>query len=129
MASSGDRLGAGTWALLALRFAVELVLFAAPLVIAVRSLGGAVGVALGLVASAAVIVLWGAVLSPRRRIDAPRAARVTLELVLVAAVSIGFALTGRGALALALLAAEAIGVGGLWLLGLPPGTDVGAEQR
>jgi len=73
MASSGDRLGAGTWALLALRFAVEL--------------------------------------------------------VLVAAVSIGFALTGLGPLALALLAAEAIGVGGLWLLGLPPGTDVGAGQR
>jgi len=130
MERSGDKgLGATAWALLTLRFLVELVLFAAPLVIAVRTLGGFWGVALGVAASAVVTVLWGLLLSPRRRFDVPLAVRVTIELLLVVAVTVAFIATGLVTPALALLVAEGISVGGLWLLGLPPGADAGAPSH
>ncbi len=127
--SDDGGLGATAWALLALRFLVELVLFAAPLVVAVRTLGGFWGVMLGVAAAAAVTVLWGLLLSPRRRVDVPLPVRVTIEMLLVVAVAVAFVVTGLVITALALLLAEGISVGGLWLLGLPPGADAGAPSR
>jgi hypothetical protein len=118
--------GALVLTLLALRFLVELALFAAPVVIGASALGGVVGVGLGLVAFAVVVTVWGLLLSPKRRYDAPLGVRVALELGLMVAATAGLALTGHGGWALALLAAELVSVVALAALGLPPGSDVGA---
>jgi hypothetical protein len=127
--SNEDGLGVATWGLLTLRFLIELVLFVAPVVIAVRALGGFVGFAVGVAAAAVVIVLWGVLLSPRRRVDPALSVRVAIEVLLVLAVAWGFAVTGLVTAALALVVAEVVTVGGLWLLGLPPGSDVGDPSR
>lgn len=117
--------GALTWAFLALRFLVELVLFASPIVIGVRVLGGAPGVVAGVAASAVVAVLWGVLLSPRRRIDAPLGVRVLVEALLFLVVASGLAWCGLAPLAVALVVVEVVVVAWLWWRGLPPGADAG----
>jgi hypothetical protein len=121
-------LGALGWTLLTLRFVVELVLFVSPIVIGVRALGSPVGLLVGVAAAAVVVVVWGWLLSPRRRVDPPLGVRVVLELVLVVAAAVGLAATGLAAFALAFVVAEVVVLGWLWALGLPPGTDVGAQR-
>jgi hypothetical protein len=119
--------GALTVALLGVRFLVELALFAAPTVIGAVALDSAVGVVLGLLVSAAVVVLWGLVLSPKRRWDAPRGVRVALELGLIGAAGAGLALVGLEIWGVVLVAVELVSLGWLAALGLPPGTDVGSS--
>jgi hypothetical protein len=112
-------------ALLALRFVVELALFAAPVAIAWSALGGVLGLAAGVVGAALVATVWGLALSPRRRFDAPLAARLLLELTLMAAAVVGLALTGQLVWAAALAVGEVVDLGALALLGIAPGSDVG----
>lgn len=116
-----------TWTLLALRFLVELALFFSPVVIARRAVDGLGGLALGVVVAVAVAVVWGLVLSPRRRVGAALGVRVAIEAALFLAAAAGLALTGLTAYAVALLVVEVVVVAWLWALGLPPGTDVDAS--
>jgi len=120
--------GALAWTLLALRFLVELALFVAPVVVAVRMIGGVIGVLVGIAVAVVVIALWGVLLSPRRRVDAPLAVRVGLEGALVIVVALALSATGLGVEALVLVVLEVVVVMWLWSMGLPPGTDVGAES-
>lgn len=122
-----QRTGAVAWALLALRFLVELALFFSPVVIGRRAVDGVGGIAVGLVVTVAIVVVWGLLLSPRRRVDLPLAARVVIESLLFLGAAAGLAATGLVALAVALLVVEVVVVGWLWLLGMPPGSDAGAE--
>ncbi len=118
--------GALAWTLLALRFLVELALFAAPVVVAVRMIGGVIGVLVGIAVAVVVMALWGVLLSPRRRVDAPLAVRVALEGALVIVVALALSATGLGVAALVLVVVEVVVVMWLWSMGMPPGTDVGA---
>jgi len=113
--------------LLAVRVVVELGLFAAPIAIAWSAVGGAAGVGIGIVGTAVVTTLWGLMLSPRRRFDAPRAARVGLELLLMVAAVVGLAATGHVLWAWLLAVGEAVDLVGLALLGIAPGDDVGSD--
>ena len=113
--------------LLALRFVVELGLFAAPVAIAWSAVGGAAGVAIGIVGTALLATVWGLTLSPRRRFDAPLGARVGLELLLMVAAVVGLAATGHSLWAALLAAGEVVDLVGLALLGIAPGTDVGPD--
>ena len=118
--------GALAWTLLALRFLVELALFAAPVVVAVRMIGGGIGVLVGIAVAVVVMALWGVLLSPRRQVDAPLAVRVALEGALVIVVALALSATGLGVAALVLVVVEVVVVMWLWSMGMPPGTDVGA---
>ena len=113
--------------LLALRFVVELGLFAAPVAIAWSAIGGAAGVAVGIVGTAVVATLWGVTLSPRRRFDAPLAVRVGLELLLMVAAVVGLLATGHALWAWLLAGGEVVDLAGLALLGIAPGDDVGPD--
>ena len=72
-------------------------------------------------------MVWGLVLSPRRRVGAALGVRVAIEAALFLAAAAGLALTGLTAYAVALLVVEVVVVAWLWALGLPPGTDVDAS--
>ena len=115
------------WTLLALGFLVGFALFSSPVVIARRAVDGLGGLALGVVVAVAVAVVWGLVLSPRRRVGAALGVRVAIEAALFLAAAAGLALTGLTAYAVALLVVEVVVVAWLWALGLPPGTDVDAS--
>ena len=105
------------WLLLTLRFLLELALWASFTVATVRLVDGWPGWVLGLLATAAVTVLWGLLLSPRRRIALPVAVRVTIELVLFVAAGALLAASGLVLLGVLLVAAE------LLVLGLLQGPD------
>ena len=115
-----------TWTLLALRFLVELALFFAPIALAARIVGGVAGIALGVVIALAIAVVWGLLLSPKRRVDLPLPARVAIEAALFLAVAAALAVSGLVGFAIALLVVEVVVVVWLWRLGLPPGTDAEA---
>lgn len=119
-----QRRGGVAWTLLALRFGLELALLVAIVVVAVSSVGGAVGWLLGIAVAVVAAAAWGVVLSPRRRVDAPLVVRVVVEILLFVAAGIGLALTGLAALGIALVVAEILVVGWLWALGMPPGTNL-----
>jgi hypothetical protein len=123
---STPRSGPVLLTLLALRFVVELGLFAAPAAIAWSAVGGVAGVAIGIVGTGIVATLWGLTLSPRRRFDGPVAARVGLELLLMVAAVVGLAATGHVLWAWLLGVGEVVDLVGLALLGISPGDDVGA---
>lgn len=72
---------------------------------------------LGLLATAAATVVWGLLLSPRRRIRLPVTARVATELALFAAAALLLAGPGLGTAALVLVVAE------LMVLALLQGPD------
>jgi hypothetical protein len=117
-------------ALLSLRFAIELVLFAAVAYLVSLLLDStALRVVFAVVALAAVTAFWGVLLSPRRPVRLPLAARVVLELVLVGATSAGLVAAGRPGWATALVVAELVVLVWLWALGMPPGSDVGPPDR
>lgn len=118
--------GALDWVLLTVRFLVEVALFVGALAVLVAAVGGGVGIVLGIVVVVALALLWGLLLSPRRRFDLPLGARVLVEALLMGAVAAGLAVTGHPGFAVALLVAEVVSVALLWWRGMPPGTDVGA---
>jgi hypothetical protein len=121
---SHNRSGPLVAILLAARFLAELALFAAPIVIGAASGAGVVGVVVGLVASASVVTLWGLALSPRRRLEAPLAKRVALELILFGTAAVALAMVGLRLWALALVTLELVSLLSLAALGLAPGADV-----
>ena len=110
--------------LLGLRFVLELALL-----VAVGVVGAGLSttaplnwfVALGLVL--VTVVIWGVLLSPRRRVDLPLPVRVALELVLFAGAALGLSWAGHTIWSWALLVGEVIVLAALWVRGLPPGSD------
>lgn len=113
--------------LLALRFALELALLAAAVVVAGRGIGGAIGWVVGVAAALLVATVWGLLLSPRRRVDVPLPARVGVEMLLFVAAGAGLAAVGLPGWGLVLVVVEVVVVAALWALGLPPGTHVGPD--
>jgi hypothetical protein len=117
-----------TMVLLAARFVLELCLFAAMAVIGWGAMDNRLfGVVVGLGLALMTALIWGMLLSPRRRLDLPLAIRVVLELVLFATSAVGLAALGHPTWGLALLVAEVLVLIGLALRGLPPGADAAAE--
>jgi hypothetical protein len=115
--------------LLALRFVVELALFAAVAYVVSRvAEGTVVRVLLGVLGLAAVTTLWGVLLSPRRRFDLPLTWRVVLELALVGLAAAGLVRLDHPTLAFALVVAEVVVVGALTALGFAPGADAAAPR-
>jgi uncharacterized membrane protein len=96
------------YALIALRFLLELALWASFTVSCVRLIDGPLGWVVGLLLTAAVTAVWGLLLSPRRRVQLPVAARVTIELTLFAAASALLAWSGLTVAAITLLVVELI---------------------
>ena len=96
-------LNALRWANLALRFFLELCVFAA-----LAYWGWHVGmnlplkIALGLGMFLLVIVVWGVLLSPRARVSLPTVPWVLLQVVIFGAAVMGLAAADRPRLALAL---------------------------
>lgn len=115
--------------LLALRFVLELALFATIGMLAVRlSPTGWLSWVLGLGLVTVTVGIWGLLLSPRRRIDLSLPLRVGIELALFAGAAIGLLLAGHPAWAGALVVSEVIVLMALWMLGLPPGTDAPTSE-
>jgi len=105
------------WVLLTFRFLLELALLAAYVVALGRLVGGVLGWVLGAVVAVVVAGVWGLLLAPRRRVQAPLALRVVVELVLFVAAGALLAASGLVVLGIALVAAE------LLMLGLLQGPD------
>lgn len=110
--------------LLGLRFVLELALFTTIGVLAARlSTVGWLRWALALGMVSVTVVIWGVLLSPRRRVDLSLPVRVGIELALFAVAAFGLAWTGHATWAWALLVSEVIVLVSLWVLGSPPGSD------
>ena len=106
---SGDdvrRPGAAVYALIGLRFLLELALWSSFTVALVRLVDGPLGWVVGLLLTAAVTTLWALLLSPRRPVHLSLAARVALELVLFVAAAALLAASGLAAAGAALLLLE-----------------------
>lgn len=99
------------YALIALRFLLELALMAAVVVAPVRLLGGVVGWLVGLLLLLAVTAVWGILLSPKRRVRLPLAARVAIELALFLTASALLVASGLVGLGVALLVVELLDLG------------------
>ncbi len=82
--AAGSRPRAGVAILLGLRFLLELALFASFLLATASLVGGVAGWLAGAAAALLVALLWGLLLSPRRRVATPVAVRVVVELALFA---------------------------------------------
>jgi hypothetical protein len=117
MSDTAPRPAAWVLVLITLRFLLELALWSSFTVACVRLIDGWVGWAVGLALSAVVIVLWGLLLSPRRRVPAPVGVRVVVELALFVAAGALLAASGLVALGVALVVAELV------VLGLLQGPD------
>ncbi|MEZ5184355.1 MAG: YrdB family protein [Candidatus Nanopelagicales bacterium] len=121
--------------LLAVRFALELTLLGTLGWLGFRLVDNTL--AATLIAVAVVLAtasVWGLLLSPRRRVNAPLGARVVVELLLFAVAAAGLALTGLPVAGISLFVIEVAVLGGLAALGYPPGSDAGrspdqARQR
>lgn len=116
--------------LLGLRFVLELALFTTIGVLGARLSTAALlswALALGMVS--VTVVIWGVLLSPRRRIDLPLHVRAGLELALFGVAAFGLAWTGHLTWAWVLLVSEVIVLVALWVLGLPPGSDAANPRR
>jgi hypothetical protein len=100
--------GPAIYALIALRFLLELALWASFTISCVRLIDGPLGWVVGLVLTAAVTTLWGMLLSPRRRVRLPVAARVAIELTLFVVASVLLAWSGLTIAAITLLVVELI---------------------
>jgi hypothetical protein len=99
------------YALIALRFLLELALMTAWVVAPVRLLGGVLGWLVGLLLLVAVTAVWGVLLSPRRRVRLPLGARVVIELVLFVAAAALLAASGLVGLGVGLLVLELLDLG------------------
>ena len=114
--------------LLGLRFALELCLLSAMVVIGWGAFPNhLVGAVVGLGLAVVVGAVWGVLLSPRRPVDLPLAVRVIVELVLFGAAAIGLAALGLPLWGAALMIGEIVVLVALALRGLPPGTDIGSR--
>ncbi|MDO8309290.1 MAG: YrdB family protein [Actinomycetota bacterium] len=114
--------------LFGLRFLLELCLVAAMALVGWAAFDQPLVRFLSALALAVITAaLWGVLLSPRRPVDLPVAARVGVELLLFAAAAAGLAAQGRAVWGLALLVAEAVVVLALFAVGHPPGSDVGVS--
>jgi len=106
---SGDvvgRTGAAVYALIGLRFLLELALWASFTLALVRLVDGPLGWVVGLLLTAAVTTMWALLLSPRRPVRVPLAARVALELILFLTAAALLAASGLATAAAALLLLE-----------------------
>jgi hypothetical protein len=99
------------WALITLRFLLELALFASYVVAVGRLIEGVVGWLTGLVLAVALAVVWGMFLSPRRQVRLPLAARVAIELVLFVGAGVLLMLSGLVVLGVGLIALELLDLG------------------
>jgi hypothetical protein len=97
-------------ALLALRFALEVLLLAAYAVIGTGLVAGWLGWLLAAVLVLAVALVWGTWLSPKRRIDSARGVRITVELALFALAGLGLALVGHAVWGAVLVVVEVVAV-------------------
>ena len=119
-----------TAGLLALRFVVELCLLAAFAVIGWGAVANhAIGIVVGLLLALVVALIWGMLLSPRRKVDLPVGVRVALELVLFGAAALGLVAAGHAPWGIALIVAEVLVLVALALRGLPPGSDVSEQLQ
>jgi len=105
------RPSAGVLVLITVRFLLELALWSSFTVSCVRLIDGPLGWVTGLLLSAVVIVLWGVLLSPRRIIRLPVAARVVIELALFVAAAALLAVAGLPVAGAVLLAVELVDLG------------------
>jgi Na+/H+-translocating membrane pyrophosphatase len=105
------RTSAAVYALITLRFLLELALLFSYVLVCVRLLDGALGWVVGLLLAVAVATVWGMLLSPRRPVRLPLAARLGIELALFAAASSLLALSGLGLLGVGLMALELLDLG------------------
>jgi hypothetical protein len=106
----GTGLPATPWigVLLAVRFALEVLLLAAYAVIGTGLVEGWPGWLLGLLLVLLVAGVWGTWLAPKRRIDSPLRVRVVLELALFVIAGLGLAVVGHAAWGAILVAAEVV---------------------
>jgi hypothetical protein len=111
--SEDERHGPGpaVYALIALRFILELALWSSFTVALVRLVPGPLGWVVGLLATAGVTTLWAVLLSPRRPVLLPVAARVAIELGLFAVAAVLLAAAGLATAGVALLVVELIDLG------------------
>ncbi len=115
--------------LLALRFLLELCLFAAWAVIGYSAFNNAaLGIVAGFALVAVTVAIWSALLSPRRRTHLSLVARVAIELALFGAAGIALAALGHPVWAVILVAAELLILGGLALAGYRPGEEPGRPR-
>lgn len=111
-------------ALLALRFVLELCLLGGMGLLGASLVDStAAGWALGLLLVAATALLWGLLLSPRRRIDLPLGVRVAGELALFALAAVGLARPWGIGWGWALVITELVVLGWLWAAGHAPGSQ------
>jgi hypothetical protein len=113
---------------LVVRFALELCALAAVAYWGSQTGSDAVPWVLALTAPAAVAIVWGIYLAPKRRVDLPKPVRFAIELGVFAIAAIALWATGQETLAITLAVAELVsgGLNYLWgeaSLGLerPPG--------
>ena len=99
------------YALIALRFLLELALMAAFVVAPIRLIDGVRGWLVGAVLLFAATAVWGILLSPRRRVQLPLAARVVIELALFASASALLVASGLVVFGIGLLVVELVDLG------------------
>jgi hypothetical protein len=105
------RTSGAIYALIALRFLLELALMTAVVVAPVRLIDGVLGWLVGLLLLLAVTAVWGILLSPKRRVRLPLAARVAIELALFSTASVLLVASGLVGLGVALLVVELLDLG------------------
>ncbi|MFW6204187.1 MAG: YrdB family protein [Actinomycetota bacterium] len=104
--------------LLLVRFLCELAMLAAFGYWGFRTGDGAAGRALlGIGAPLVVAIVWGVLLSPKRRYDLPVVARIVIELALFGAAAVALAAAAQPALAVTLAAVAVVQRVGLSALG------------
>jgi hypothetical protein len=105
------RPGAAIYALITMRFLLELALWSSFTVSLVRLVDGPLGWILGLLLTAVVTTLWAVLLSPRRPVRLPVAARVAIELGLFVAAAALLAASGLVVAGAVLLVVELLDLG------------------
>jgi len=105
------RPGAAIYALITVRFLLELALWSSFTVSFVRLVGGPLGWVLGLLLTTVVTTLWAVLLSPRRPVRLPVAARVAIELGLFVAATVLLVASGLVVAGTVLLLVELVDLG------------------
>jgi len=105
------RPGAAIYALITVRFLLELALWSSFTVSLVRLVDGPLGWVLGLLLTAVVTTLWAVLLSPRRPVRLPVAARVAIELGLFVAATVLLVASGLVVAGAVLLLVELVDLG------------------
>ena len=105
------RPGAVIYALITVRFLLELALWSSFTVSLVRLVDGPLGWVLGLLLTAVVTTLWAVLLSPRRPVRLPVAARVAIELGLFVAATVLLVASGLVVAGTVLLLVELVDLG------------------